>query len=104
MEEKKEQDVIAKAIEDMQMSLEPIRDKAMDQRARWTGFVECAEIMLKAMANKAAAVRLETQEPEEPQVVEETEEKEGEVITSQENSEASGEIDNGKWLNSVQKK
>jgi hypothetical protein len=100
MEEKKEQDIIAKALEDMQMSLEPIRDKAMDQRARWTGFVECAELMLKAMANKAAAVKLEAQEqPEE----EPSTKKEEEVITSQDNPEVSGEIDNNKWLNSVQK-
>lgn len=59
MEEKKEKDISLEALQsmadimyEMQLSLEPIRDKALDEKARLTGYAQCAEQMLKIIATR----------------------------------------------------
>jgi len=98
---------VASVLEDLQMNLEPIRDQAMDQRARWTGFVECAEHMLKAIVNRAAALKQLAENPIEDEKEEVVND---EVVASNENTEVSGEIESQdksdeknkkKWLDSM---
>lgn len=99
---------VASVLEDLHMNLEPMRDQAMDQRARWTGFVECAEHMLKVIVNRASALKQMAKNP--------IEDKKEEVINdeaaaSHENTEVcddeiesqykSNETNKKKWLDSI---
>lgn len=60
-EEKKvaseEMRVKAKALEELQLTLEPIRDKALDEKARLTGYAQCAEQMIAVIVAKMADLR-----------------------------------------------
>jgi hypothetical protein len=38
---------MADIMHELQLSLEPIRDKALDEKARITGYAQCAEQMLQ---------------------------------------------------------
>ena len=42
----------AKGLEELQLSLEPIRDKALDEKARLTGYAQCAEQMISVIVAK----------------------------------------------------
>jgi len=44
-------------LDDIQSNLEPIRDRALDERARLTGYSQCAEAMIKIIADRAAAYK-----------------------------------------------
>jgi len=71
MEEKKELDVsfeilkgMADIMYELQLSLEPLRDKALDEKARLTGYAQCAEQMLKIIATRAEYLKIKAREKE----------------------------------------
>jgi hypothetical protein len=43
---------MASALEELQLNLEPVRDKALDQKAFYTGYAQCAEQMIKVIVTK----------------------------------------------------
>lgn len=49
--------MMADLLEDVQDQIEPIRDRALDEKARLTGFAQCAETCCKILANKSAGIR-----------------------------------------------
>lgn len=49
--------LMADILDDIQSNLEPIRDRALDERARLTGYSQCAEAMIKIIADRAAAYK-----------------------------------------------
>jgi soluble cytochrome b562 len=62
--------LMAELMEDMQRNLEPLRDKALDEKARLTGYSQCAEAMIKIIADRAVsyqrrAIDLTRQQKEE---------------------------------------
>ena len=44
-------------LDDVQDQLEPIRDRALDEKARLTGFAQCAEAFIKIVAEKAIGLK-----------------------------------------------
>jgi len=44
--------LMAKTLKEMQLMLEPIRDKALDEKARLTGYAQCAEQMISIIIAK----------------------------------------------------
>jgi hypothetical protein len=44
--------LMAKALKEMQLMLEPIRDKVLDEKARLTGYAQCAEQMISIIVAK----------------------------------------------------
>jgi hypothetical protein len=46
--------LMAKALREMQLMLEPIRDKVLDEKARLTGYAQCAEQMISIIVAKMA--------------------------------------------------
>jgi chorismate mutase len=48
---------MADIMHELQLSLEPIRDKALDEKARITGYAQCAEQMLQVIANRVEYLR-----------------------------------------------
>jgi hypothetical protein len=56
-DEKKASDelrLMAKTLKELQLSLEPIRDKALDEKARLTGYAQCAEQMISIIVARMA--------------------------------------------------
>jgi len=53
--------IISDAMFELQLELEPIRDKALDEKARLTGYAQCAEVMLKIIATKAEKLKEEAE-------------------------------------------
>lgn len=49
--------MLADVFDDLQNALEPIRDKALDERARLVGYAQCAEQMIKIIADQVAGLR-----------------------------------------------
>lgn len=49
--------LMADILEDIQSNLEPIRDRALDERARLMGYSQCAEAMIKIIADRAASYK-----------------------------------------------
>ena len=49
---------------ELQISLEPIRDKALDEKARLTGYAQCAEQMIKIIVSKAEELKKQALEKE----------------------------------------
>ncbi len=49
--------LMAGLMEDMQKNLEPLRDKALDEKARLTGYSQCAEAMIKVIADRATTYK-----------------------------------------------
>jgi hypothetical protein len=49
--------MLADVFDDLQSALEPIRDKALDERARLVGYAQCAEQMIKIIADQVAGLR-----------------------------------------------
>lgn len=77
MEKKKEDlKVMADALEELQLSLEPVRDKALDQKAFYTGYAQCAEQMIKVIVAKMTSLRNQAEQEEEikEEIKEETKE------------------------------
>lgn len=44
---------MADVLFELQLALEPIRDKALDEKARLTGYAQCAEQMIKIIVTRA---------------------------------------------------
>jgi len=49
--------VMAKALEEIQLALEPVRDQALDKKAFFTGYAQCAEEMIKAIVGKVGFLK-----------------------------------------------
>jgi hypothetical protein len=49
--------MLADVFDDLQSALEPIRDKALDERARLVGYAQCAEQMIKIIADQVIGLR-----------------------------------------------
>lgn len=63
-------DMLADVFDDLQSALEPIRDKALDERARLVGYAQCAEQMIKIIADQIVGLRaLAKRKMEEPKTV-----------------------------------
>jgi hypothetical protein len=76
--------VMADALEELQLSFEPVRDKALDQKAFYTGYAQFAEAMIKVMIARMTDLRAQAEQPEEEEInfespQEDKEEKEPEV-------------------------
>jgi hypothetical protein len=56
---------VAKALEKLQLELEPIRDKALDEVARLTGYSQCAEQFIKMIVSRMANVHNQIRDLEE---------------------------------------
>lgn len=50
-------EMLADVFDDLQTALEPIRDKALDERARLVGYAQCAEQMIKIIADQVVGLR-----------------------------------------------
>lgn len=57
---------IAKGLQKLQLDLEPIRDKALDQKSFYTGYAQCAEMFLKIIVNRANGLQQQASEIENP--------------------------------------
>jgi hypothetical protein len=79
-EEKKETisslKAVSQTLEKLQFDLEPIRDKALDEVARLTGYSQCAEQMIKVIVSRMAAVNNQIKELEKQEELKEEEPKE----------------------------
>jgi len=60
--------MLADVFDDLQSALEPIRDKALDERARLVGYAQCAEQMIKIIADQAAGLRTMAKKKQEATV------------------------------------
>lgn len=61
-----ELEITAKGLRDMQTQLEPIRDKALDQKSFYTGYAQCAESFIKLILQRADAMQQQAREVSEP--------------------------------------
>lgn len=61
---------MAKAMEELQLNLEPVRDKALDQKAFYTGYAQCAEQMIKVIATRMQHFKNQVKELETGELVE----------------------------------
>lgn len=59
-----EMSTIISALDDLHLNLEPIRDKALDQKAFFTGYSQCAELMIKIIVTRADHLRNQLKEIE----------------------------------------
>lgn len=48
---------LADIFDDLQTTLEPIRDKALDERSRLIGYAQCAEQMIKIIADHVVKLK-----------------------------------------------
>ena len=48
--------MIVQGLKDLQSQLEPVRDKALDQKSYYTGYAQCAETFIKIIINRANAI------------------------------------------------
>ena len=62
---------MADALEELQLNLEPVRDKALDQKAYYTGYAQCAEQMIKVIIAKMNTLRNQAKNIEDGVVAEE---------------------------------
>jgi len=56
--------MMAASLEEIQLALEPVRDQALDRKAFFTGYAQCAEEMLKAIVAKMAYLRKQAEKKE----------------------------------------
>lgn len=49
--------LLSDLLDDVQDQLEPLRDRALDEKARLTGFAQCADAFIGIIASKAAALK-----------------------------------------------
>lgn len=61
---------MAKAMEELQLNLEPVRDKALDQKAFYTGYAQCAEQMIKVIATRMQHFKNQVKELETGEILE----------------------------------
>jgi len=71
-------------MEDMQRNLEPLRDRALDEKARLTGYSQCAEAMIKIIADRAAIYKQQAVELARQQFAQEQEKAEPEDADAEE--------------------
>lgn len=62
---------MADALEELQLNLEPVRDKALDQKAFYTGYAQCAEQMIKVIVAKMNHLREKATQEENGELIEE---------------------------------
>jgi hypothetical protein len=62
----KELVTMAQALKDMQAQLEPVRDKALDQKLFYTGYAQCAENFIKIIVDRANALATQAVESNAP--------------------------------------
>ena len=49
--------MLADILDDVQDQLEPVRDKVLDEKARLTGYAQCAEAFLKIIVGRSAGIK-----------------------------------------------
>jgi hypothetical protein len=49
--------MLSDILDDIQDQLEPIRDRVLDEKARLTGYAQCAEAFIKIIAARAGAIK-----------------------------------------------
>jgi len=49
--------MLSDILDDIQDQLEPIRDRVLDEKARLTGYAQCAEAFIKIIAARAAGIK-----------------------------------------------
>lgn len=81
---------MADVLFELQLSLEPIRDKALDEKARLTGYAQCAEQMIKIIATRAEDLKKQAEEKQSEEKEEEKKVKEKKTKAK----ESKGEEDN----------
>ena len=64
-EDPEELKLMALALEEIQLALEPVRDQALDRKAFFTGYAQCAEEMIKAIVGKMSFLRNQAKKKEE---------------------------------------
>jgi len=87
--------LMAKTLKELQLALEPIRDKALDEKARLTGYAQCAEQMISIIVARMADCEKKAETADNPPVsvvekpvekaeelVEKTEEPAGEAVAA----------------------
>lgn len=83
---------MADVLFELQLSLEPIRDKALDEKARLTGYAQCAEQMIKIIATRAEDLKKQAEEKQSEEKEKEEEKKVKEKKTKA--KESKGEEEN----------
>jgi hypothetical protein len=63
-ESKEDLKTMAASLEEMQLALEPVRDQALDRKAFFTGYAQCAEEMIKAIVAKMSYLRKQAEKKE----------------------------------------
>ena len=66
---------VAKSLEKLQLELEPIRDKALDEVARLTGYSQCAEQFIKMIVARMSNLQNKIKDLEEKENIKIEEEK-----------------------------
>ena len=66
---------VAKSLEKLQLELEPIRDKALDEVARLTGYSQCAEQFIKMIVARMSNLQNQIKDLEEKENIKIEEEK-----------------------------
>lgn len=67
MEEIKKMKAMEESLRALQLDLEPIRDKALDQKAYFIGYSTCAEQMIKIIVTKMDSISEKIKSLEEDQ-------------------------------------
>ena len=62
--------LMAKTLKELQLSLEPIRDRALDEKARLTGYAQCAEQMISIIVARMADCEKRAETADNPPVEE----------------------------------
>lgn len=57
---------MAKGLLDLQQQLEPVRDKALDQKSFYTGYAQCAEAFIKVIVGRVGGLQNQANEIENP--------------------------------------
>lgn len=62
--------LMAKTLKELQLALEPIRDKALDEKARLTGYAQCAEQMISIIVARMADCEKKAETADNPPIEE----------------------------------
>lgn len=60
---------VLKSLEKLQLELEPIRDKALDEVARLTGYSQCAEQFIKLIVARMVGIQNQIKDLEGKEVI-----------------------------------
>jgi hypothetical protein len=60
---------VSKSLEKLQLELEPIRDKALDEVARLTGYSQCAEQFIKLIVARMVGIQNQIKDLEGKEVI-----------------------------------